>query len=73
MLPDPLRPKATSSCAEPSIWAIPDGAGPILRHYTENAYLGNGSANRVAEMDGRSGQTTGMQQVVTIQNPMGPI
>jgi len=41
--------------------------------YTENAYLGNGSANRVAEMDGRSGQTTGMQQVVTIQNPMGPI
>ena len=30
--------------------------------YTESAYLGNGSSNRVAEIDGQSGQTTVMQQ-----------
>lgn len=36
--------------------------------FTENAYLGNGSTNRVAEMDGRSGQTTVMQQTFTLTN-----
>ncbi|WP_406645142.1 Hint domain-containing protein [Aliisedimentitalea scapharcae] len=30
--------------------------------YRESAYLGNGSSNRVAEMDGRSGQVTVMEQ-----------
>jgi len=39
-------------------------------NYNEGAYLGNGSANKVAEMDGKSGKTTVMQQMVTIDNPM---
>lgn len=34
--------------------------------YRESAYLGNGSSNRVAEMDGRSGQTTVMEQTFTV-------
>lgn len=34
--------------------------------YTEQAYLGNGSGNHVAEIDGQSGQTTVMQQTITI-------
>ena len=34
--------------------------------YTENAYLGNGSTNNVAETDGNSGQTTVMQQSFTV-------
>lgn len=38
--------------------------------YKEGAYLGNGSANRVAEMDGYAGQTTVMQQTVTIDKPL---
>jgi hypothetical protein len=38
--------------------------------YTEGAYLGNGSSNRVAEMDGFSNQTTVMQQVVSIENSL---
>jgi hypothetical protein len=38
--------------------------------YTEGAYLGNGSSNRVAEMDGFGNQTTVMQQVVTIENAL---
>ncbi|NPD14243.1 hemolysin [Xinfangfangia sp. D13-10-4-6] len=37
--------------------------------YTENSYLGNGSSNRVAEMDGGSGQITVMYQVVQITAP----
>lgn len=38
--------------------------------YNEGAYLGNGSSNRVAEMDGFGNQTTMMQQVVTIENAL---
>ncbi|MFS4582698.1 Hint domain-containing protein [Phaeobacter sp. C3_T13_0] len=38
--------------------------------YTEDAYLGNGSSNRVAEMDGASGQTTIMEQSFTVNNPI---
>jgi hypothetical protein len=38
--------------------------------YTEGAYLGNGSTNRVAELDGNSGRTTVMQQSVTIAGPI---
>jgi hypothetical protein len=34
--------------------------------YGEAAYLGNGSSNQVAEMDGYSGQTTVMQQTFTL-------
>ena len=39
-------------------------------NYSENAYLGNGSNNSVAEMDGRSGQTTMMEQSFTVANPL---
>ncbi|MDM7932492.1 Hint domain-containing protein [Tabrizicola sp.] len=38
--------------------------------HTESAYFGNGSTNRVAEMDGQRGQTTIMQQVVAIGAPI---
>lgn len=38
--------------------------------YTESAYFNNGSANRVAELDGNARQTTVMQQVVTIDAPI---
>lgn len=38
-------------------------------NHTENAYLGNGSSNRVAEMDGRSGRTTVMEQTFTLDDP----
>lgn len=38
--------------------------------YPESAYLSNGSGNRVAEMDGESGQITVMQQTVSIENPL---
>lgn len=34
--------------------------------HRETAYLGNGSRNRVAEMDGRTGQTTVMEQTFTV-------
>lgn len=34
--------------------------------YLETAYLYNGSTNRVAEMDGRGGQTTTMEQTFTV-------
>jgi hypothetical protein len=37
---------------------------------TESAYLGNGSSNRVAEMDGNSGQTTVMEQTFTVDGPI---
>ena len=37
--------------------------------HTESAYLGNGSRNRVAELDGRSGQTTVMEQSFEVTNP----
>ena len=39
-------------------------------NYAENAYLGNGSTNRVAELDGNSGQTTVMRQTVAIEGPL---
>jgi len=42
----------------------------IETSYTETDYLGNGSANRVAEMDGYSGQTTVMAQTVNIHRAM---
>ncbi|MAZ20548.1 MAG: hypothetical protein CMN19_05155 [Roseovarius sp.] len=35
-------------------------------HHNESAYLGNGSTNRVAEMDGYGNQVTVMQQVVDV-------
>lgn len=38
--------------------------------YTETAYLGNGSTNRVAELDGRVGQTTAMVQTISIAGPI---
>ena len=38
-------------------------------NYTEDAYLGNKSRNRVAEMDGRSKATTVMQQTITVAHP----
>ncbi len=38
--------------------------------YTENAYLGNGSTNRVAEIDGKVGQITDMVQTITISGPI---
>ena len=37
-------------------------------NHKESAYLGNGSHNRVAEMDGRSGQRTTMSQNITISS-----
>lgn len=37
--------------------------------FSEDAYLGNGSTNAVAEMDGTSGQTTVMEQSFTVTNP----
>ncbi|WHP69702.1 hypothetical protein [Phaeobacter inhibens] len=45
------------------------GGTDLETSYTENAYLGNGSSNRVAEMDGQSGQTTVMEQSFTVNNP----
>lgn len=39
-------------------------------NYSEGAYLGNGSSNRVAEMDGQSGQTTVMEQTFTVNDPL---
>jgi hypothetical protein len=42
----------------------------IETNFTENAYLGNGATNRVAELDGNAGQTTVMQQSVTISGPI---
>ncbi len=38
-------------------------------NHPENAYLGNGSSNNVAEMDGHSGQTTVMEQTFTLEDP----
>lgn len=35
----------------------------------ESSYLGNGSSNIVAEMDGQSGQTTVMEQTFNVTNP----
>ncbi|MBQ4806367.1 Hint domain-containing protein [Phaeobacter sp. HS012] len=46
------------------------GGTDLETSYTENAYLGNGSSNRVAEMDGQSGQTTVMEQSFTVNNPI---
>lgn len=37
---------------------------------TEGAYLGNGSSNRVAEMDGNAGPTTVMEQTFTVDGPI---
>ena len=39
-------------------------------NYSETAYLGNGSGNHVAEMDGHSGQITVMQQSVTVTHAL---
>ena len=36
----------------------------------ERAYLGGGSDNRVAEMDGNRGQTTVMEQTFTVDDPL---
>ncbi|MCH2248168.1 MAG: Hint domain-containing protein [Cognatishimia sp.] len=38
-------------------------------NHHESAYLGNGSNNRVAEMDGNRGQTTVMEQSFEVPNP----
>lgn len=38
-------------------------------NHRESAYLGNGSNNRVAEMDGNRGQTTVMEQSFEVPNP----
>ncbi len=45
-----------------------DGNDIEARH-TENAYLRNGSSNRVAEMDGNRNATTEMEQSFTVDNP----
>ncbi len=37
--------------------------------FTEGAYFGNGSTNRVAEIDGNTGRTTVMRQTVAISGP----
>jgi len=37
-------------------------------NFAENAYLGNGSGNAVAEMDGNAGPTTQMSQTFTLTN-----
>lgn len=37
-------------------------------NHRESAYLGNGSNNRVAEMDGRRGQITEMEQTFTVED-----
>ncbi len=39
-------------------------------NFAEGAYLGNGSTNRVAELDGFGNQTTVMRQTVNIENPL---
>jgi len=39
-------------------------------NHSEGAYLGNGSSNRVAEMDGHSGQTTVMEQTFAVNDPL---
>lgn len=41
----------------------------IETDHPESAYLGNGSSNRVAEMDGVTGQTTVLEQTFTVTNP----
>ncbi|MCU0900969.1 MAG: Hint domain-containing protein [Cypionkella sp.] len=41
--------------------------------FPENAYLGNGSGNRVAEIDGVSNQITVMQQTVTVEAPQSTV
>ncbi len=38
--------------------------------YFESSYFGSNKTNRVAEMDGRAGQTTVMQQSFTIADPL---
>lgn len=38
--------------------------------YPESAYLGNSSANLVAEMDGNAGQVTVMEQSFTVNHPL---
>ncbi|MGL6209085.1 MAG: Hint domain-containing protein [Paracoccaceae bacterium] len=42
------------------------GGTDLETNYTETAYLGNNSTNRVAEMDGTTGQITVMTQSVTV-------
>lgn len=38
--------------------------------FTENSYFANGSTNRVAEIDGATGQTTVMQQSFSVTGPL---
>jgi hypothetical protein len=40
----------------------------IETSYTETAYLGNGSTNNVAEIDGKRGQITRMEQSITVNS-----
>lgn len=42
----------------------------IEANHRESAYLGNGSKNRVSEIDGNKNQTTVMQQTFTVSNPL---
>ena len=44
-------------------------SGTDLETNTEGAYLGNGSTNPVAEMDGNAGQTTVLEQAFTVAEP----
>lgn len=46
------------------------GGTDIETTFTEGAYLGNGSQNRVAEIDGNVGQRTVMAQTFTIEAPI---
>ena len=44
--------------------------GTDIETNPENAYLGNGSTNQVAEIDGNRGETTVMQQSINITGPV---
>ena len=58
-----MPPRCRDARAPPSVgWSGTD----IETTYTEGAYLGNGSTNRVAELDGNTGRTTVMQQGITV-------
>jgi Hint domain len=46
------------------------GGTDLETNFTENAYLGNGSTNRVAELDARTGLITVMTQTVTIDEAL---
>ena len=42
----------------------------IEASYNQSSYISGGSGNRVAELDGRAGQTTVMQQSFSVDNPI---